>query len=111
MSMTHPYRVQVHCDKQMHQEIKKLAAERGLSRSQAVRLLVEKALTDQGGKIDYRLEEIDLKLESVLRAATAARVIATASAEAAGVELDKEEINKRIAKILKNYTRTFKVAL
>ena len=105
MSMTHPYRVQVHCDKQMHQEVKQLAEARGLSRSQAVRLLVEKALADQGGKIDYRLDAIERKIESALHAATAARVIATESAQAAGAELNSEQLRERIDALLERYNK------
>lgn len=58
MSKSHPYRVQVHCDKQLHTKIVKYAEDRGISQSAAGRILIEQALANESTKINDRIDNL-----------------------------------------------------
>lgn len=103
MSKTHPYRVQLHCSKQMHLEIKRFAEQRGLSESAATRVLVERTLNSQNDDISLRLDELFQLVSSVLHASSAARVLAAESALQAGSTLSGDDLKERVAKIIERY--------
>lgn len=103
MSKTHPYRIQLHCDRQMQTEIKGFAEARGLSHSAGARFLIERALTVRNDEISGRLDRIEALLGSVLHASSAARILAADAAKHSGSELSGDELRERIARLLERY--------
>ncbi len=51
MSKTHAYRIQLHCDRKMHSEVKIFSEKRGLSQSAAARVLLERALIQKRDEV------------------------------------------------------------
>jgi hypothetical protein len=103
MSKSHQYRIQLHCDKKMHAEINLFAQQRGLSQSAASRLLIDRALIQKSDETTYRLDNIDSYLEAILHASSAARILASDAAQAAGSKLSGDELRERIANLLTRY--------
>jgi len=103
MSKTHPYRIQLHCDRQMNSDIKSFAESRGLSDSAAARYLIERALVQKNDEITGRLDKIESYLNAVLHASSAARVLAADAAKHSGSELSGEQLRERIGGLLKRY--------
>jgi hypothetical protein len=103
MSKLHSYRVQLHCDKQMHSDINDFAAQRGLSQSLAARVLIERALTMQNDQLCNRLDKLEGYLDAVLHAATASRILAADAAQCSGSKLSGDELRDRISKLIDRY--------
>lgn len=106
MSKSHIYRIQIHCNKQMHRDIKAFAERRGLSQSAASRFLIERALIQRNDEIVGRLDRVDSYLESILHAASASRVLAAELASSSGSHLSSEDLRERISKLMKRYKQS-----
>lgn len=105
MSKTHPYRVQLHCSKQLSSEIKEFAEQRGLSQSSAARLLVERSLNSQSDDISVRLDELFGLVNSVLHTSIVSRVLAAEAVLHTGSNLSREELKGRVGKLIERYKR------
>jgi len=105
MSKAHPYRVQLHCDKQMHNQIKLFSEERGLSDSAAARLLIDRGLSKDDDSLSVQLGEIDRMIKATLHASIVSRLMATEAAEKSGSELSADDIKYRVEKMKKRYNR------
>ncbi len=103
MSKSHPYRIQLHCDKKMHADINTFAEQRGLSQSAASRILIERALIQRSDEITHRLDRIDGYLEAILHASSASRILASEAVQSAGSKLSGDELRERIAKLITRY--------
>jgi len=103
MSKSHPYRIQLHCDKQMHNEISDFAQDRGLSQSAAARVLVDRSLCSQSDAVSSQLNELNRLLKAVLHASSAARILASEAVKQAGTNLSSEELIERVARLLERY--------
>lgn len=105
MSNSHSYRVQLHCDKQTFEEILMFARQRGLSKSAAARLLVDRGLNQNGDLLAARLDRLESKVESVLHASSAARVLSSELVRHERIELSKEDFSERIKVLVERYLR------
>lgn len=103
MSKTHPYRIQLHCSKQMHKDLNHFAEQRGLSQSAAARILVERALAAKSDEISYRLDEIHRTIYSVLHASAVSRILAAEIAQYSGSKLSGDELKERVSRLLQRY--------
>lgn len=103
MSKSHPYRIQLHCCKQMHSQIKQFADERGLSHSAAARLLIDKGLAKDSDEIVGQMDNLYRLSSAVLHAAVVSRLMASEAAKQSGSELSGEELKGRVSKMLRRY--------
>ena len=103
MSKSHPYRIQLHCDKKMHSDINKFAEQKGLSQSAASRILIERSLMQRSDEISHRLDRVDGYLEAILHASSASRILASDAAQSAGSKLSGDELRDRISKLITRY--------
>jgi len=105
MSKAHAYRVQLHCDKQMHNQIKRFSEERGLSDSAAARLLIDRGLSKDDDSLSFQMEELSRLVNATLHASIVSRLMATEAAEKSGSELSADDIKYRVEKMKKRYDR------
>lgn len=105
MSKLHPYRVQLHCDRKMHQCINQFAEERGLSQSAAARLLIDRSMVQKNDEITDRLDKLEKHIESVLHASSVNRILSSDIAQKSGVQISNEELKERVAKLMQRYKR------
>ena len=103
MSKSHPFRIQLHCNKQMHRQINQFSRERGLSQSGAARVLIDRALAAKNDELTEKIDEINRLLQSILHAASASRVFASEAAQAAGTTITNDEFKERIVNLIKRY--------
>jgi len=103
MSKQHPYRIQLHCDRQMHSEINKFANQRGLSQSGAARILIDRSLVEKNDELVEKINEITRLLQAVLHAAAASRVFASEAAQGVGANVSNDEFKQRIINLVKRY--------
>lgn len=103
MSKAHPYRIQLHCDKQMHNQIKRFSDERGLSDSAAARILIDRALSKVDDSLSVQIAEIDRIVKATLHASIISRLMSTEAAEKSGSELSADDIKFRVEKMKKRY--------
>jgi hypothetical protein len=103
MSKSHTYRIQLHCNKQMHTQINRFSQERGLSQSGAARVLIDRALAAKNDELTETLDELNRVLQSILHAASASRVFASEAAQAAGTTITNDEFKERIVNLIKRY--------
>ena len=105
MSKSHPYRIQLHCDKQMHNDINTFAQERGLSQSAAARVLVDRALCSENDAISSKLNELSRLVKAVLHASSTARVLASEAVKQTDSNLSGEDLIERVARLLERYKK------
>lgn len=105
MSKLHPYRIQLHCDRKMHQYINKFAEERGLSQSAAARLLIERSALQKNEEVTKRLDKLESNLESVLHLSSVNRILSSDIAQKTGVQISNDELKERVAKMMQRYKR------
>lgn len=103
MSKSHPYRVQLHCDKQMYSELNTFADQRGLSQSAASRLLIDRALLQRSDEVTRRLDRVDGYLEAILHASSTSRIFASEAAQCVGSTLTEEQVRERLVKLISRY--------
>ena len=103
MSKSHPFRIQLHCNKQMYMQINKFSTERGLSQSGAARVLIDRAFSAKNDELNEKIEELNRLLKSILHAASASRVFASEAAQAAGTTITNDEFKERIINLIKRY--------
>lgn len=105
MSKAHPYRIQLHCCQQMHNQIKRFSEERGLSDSAAARLLIDRGLAKDDDSLSVQVEQIDRLVQATLHASIVGRLMATEAAEKSGSELSGDDLKYRVAKMKERYDR------
>jgi uncharacterized NAD(P)/FAD-binding protein YdhS len=105
MSKSHPYRIQLHCNKQMHNEINNFAQERGLSQSATARVLIDRALSSENDAISAQLNELSRLVKAVLHASSASRVLASEAVKQIGSDLTGEELIERVTRLLERYKK------
>ena len=103
MSKSHPYRIQLHCDEQMHKKVNRFALERGLSQSAAARLLVDQALAKESDELTNQLDGLYRISTAILHASVVSRLMASEAAKKSGADVSGEELKARVSKILKRY--------
>ncbi len=103
MSQSHPYRVQLHCDRQMHSDINQFAEQRGLSQSGAARILIGRALLQKNDEVSGCLDRMTSCLEAILHASVASRILAADAGQSAGSTLSGDQLRERISSMLQRY--------
>ena len=103
MSKSHPYRIQLHCDKQMHNKINRFSEERGLSQSAAARILVDQALAKDSDEFCSQMDNLYRMSSAILHATVVSRLMASEAATQSGSELSGDELKGRVSKMLKRY--------
>lgn len=103
MSKTHPYRIQVHCTPQMHQQINQFAELRGLSTSAAARVVMERGLAKTSDDFSDQFDRLFRLLNSLLHAAVVTRILSSEAAKMVGSEVTGEDLRERVGKMLKRY--------
>jgi hypothetical protein len=106
MSKLHSYRIQLHCDRQMHIDINHFAKQRGLSQSAAARILIDRSLSQRSDAVSASLDRMENYLESILHASIATRVLTSDIAQNSGVKMTSDEFRERIATLSTRYTKS-----
>ncbi len=98
--------MQMYCHQALHNDIQKFAKDRDISKSAAIKLLVERSLNTQNTAPTESLDHIHSSLDALLHCASFTRVLITEIVNNDGLHLDQADVRERVNKLIERYVST-----